>query len=68
MNKIMPDLRAELIARGDISQFQARVNVETEDGQISVLMTLLVHEFEPIGIDTIIPALRESTLIATAES
>jgi hypothetical protein len=53
MDKPPAELRAELIAKGDIARFQARVNVETDDGKISLLMSLLVHEFEPLRIDTI---------------
>jgi hypothetical protein len=52
MDKAPAKLRAELIAKGDIARFQARVNVETDDGRISLLMSLLVHEFEPLRIDT----------------
>jgi hypothetical protein len=51
MDKTPAELRAELIAKGDIAQFQARVDVETEDGEISLLMSLLVHEFEPFRIN-----------------
>jgi hypothetical protein len=52
MDKPPAALRAELIAKGDIARFQAQVNVETDDGKISLLMSLLVHEFEPLRIAT----------------
>jgi hypothetical protein len=52
MDKTPAEKRAELIAKDDIARFQAQVNVETEDGKISLLMSPLVHEFEPLGIDT----------------
>jgi hypothetical protein len=52
MEKTPAELRAELFAKGDIAQFQARVNVETDDGRISLLMSLLVHEFDPLRMDT----------------
>jgi hypothetical protein len=52
MDKTSAELIAELIAKGDIAQFQARVNVETDDGEISLLMSLLVREFLPVGIET----------------
>jgi hypothetical protein len=52
MDKTSAELNAELIAKGDIAQFQARVNLETDDGKISLLVSLLVREFLPVGIDT----------------
>jgi hypothetical protein len=52
MAKTPVEPRAELTATGDITQFQSRVNVETDDAQISLLMTLLVHEFQPFRIDS----------------
>jgi hypothetical protein len=51
MDETPAELRAELIAKGDIAQFQARVDVETDDGKISLLMSLLVHEFDPLRIN-----------------
>jgi hypothetical protein len=52
MDKTSAELNAKLIAKGDIAQFQARVNLETDDGKISLLVSLLVREFLPVGIDT----------------
>jgi hypothetical protein len=52
MDKTSAELNAKLIAKGDIAQFQARVNVETDDGEISLLMSLLVREFLPVGTVT----------------
>jgi hypothetical protein len=50
MDKTPAKLCAELIAKIEIAQFQARVNVETDDGEMSLLISLLVREFEPFGI------------------
>jgi hypothetical protein len=49
MDKTPAELNSERIAKGDIAQFQARVNVETDDDKINLLMSLLVREFLPIG-------------------
>jgi hypothetical protein len=48
MDKTAAELRAELVAKGDIAQFQARVTLETEDSKVTLLMSLLAYEFDPI--------------------
>jgi hypothetical protein len=52
VDKTTAELHAELIAKDDIAKLQARVNLETDDGKISLLMFLLVHEFKPLGINS----------------
>jgi hypothetical protein len=48
MDKTAAELRAELVAKGDIAQFQARVTLESEDSKVTLLMSLLAYEFDPI--------------------
>jgi hypothetical protein len=56
MDKTTADLHAELVAKGDIAQFQARVNLETEDSKVTLLMSLLAYEFDPIRMATLPPS------------
>jgi hypothetical protein len=48
MDKTATKLGAELLAKGDIAQFQARVTLESEDSKVTLLMSLLAYEFDPI--------------------
>jgi hypothetical protein len=44
------NLQADWIATQNIARFQERLDAETDDGRIKILMSLLAREFETLKL------------------